>query len=135
MSIGILVHGIKRIELEPAPKHSLYGEGAWHQSRTVCQRPFPSQGTGWVRHTAFRTVGQKCSKSQAGVLQYHSFGLFLADGGVRWRQGGSGEGALPEPPAWEVPPKALCSCKADCNSLESFFYPLLNSLSLSDNLF
>lgn len=55
-------------------------------------------------------------------------------GGCRG-QGGSGEGALPEPPAWEVPPKALCSCKADCNSLESFFYPLLNSLSLSDNLF
>lgn len=64
MSIGILVHGSKRIELEPTPKLSLYREGVtpWHQNRTVCQCPFLSLGTGWVRHAAFRAVGQKCSK-------------------------------------------------------------------------
>lgn len=77
-----------------------------------------------------------------GVLQYRSpcilnLGIWTCPS-RRWCQvaaGGQWGGCPSRATSLEVPPKALCSCKADYNSLESFFYPLLNSLSLSDNLF
>lgn len=110
-----------------------YTEGeSPHGMRTGhCSALFPARG----QAGSGTLHSQLCSRldfSMPFILHLHSgqyldFPQQMEVSGGR----GSGEGALPEPLAWEVPPKALCSSKADCNSLESSFYPL--SLIISSN--
>lgn len=111
MSIGSPVHGTTRIELEATPKlSSTERESPVASEQDSGSALFPP----WGRHSQCWAECCRLGSSVPFLLHVPS--------GQKGLQGGSGEGALPEPPAWEVPAKALCSCKADCNSLESFFY-------------
>lgn len=126
---------VPALSLNPQQGSSYTQRESPHGVRTGrCQCSFPSQGqagSGSLHSELLDKSALSWAPSIPFILHLSSGHLgcpqqMVVSGGCR----GTGEGALPEPPAWEVPPKALCSCKADCNFLESFFYPLLNSLSL-----
>lgn len=85
VSIGILVHGTKRIELEQRGSHPTRSE-----QDTVSPVPFslPGASLGQAHCSELLDTGAPSwSSSVPPALELWAFGHHPADGGVRWLQG------------------------------------------------